>query len=546
MESSPSSRLGFFDEIGALIPCPIEGRKCGIAINVPKELWPSIILRVGAIIFPVRLDEGASFAYAEWPPSVPGQYEITLVCGDIRERRSFTVLPRSFDENDCVAIMHELTDVLPKSIAIKLNECGARLGTNFSLNQNPTTEDEFLRLRLALRGTKDRLGLLQLLPIIQRDCYQILLPRIEIRKSKKLRRPVISKIPQAITMPGNLSASNELYQMFDMTVDSSFETYENRLVKGYVQAVRSRLSRLQTQLASEAAPPAMASELLALIAEFNLVCGRASFLREVRLPAVSVGRVTMVLLKNPAYRAVLEDYLALFEQSTVTLEEPAINAPLNNFPYLYQLWANLNVLNAMLQVCAEKGFRCISHPWVKRFNKGVFFQIINDGKAGIELSCPTTGRLVSLIPWTPGGQNASGAPRQELRMAVAVGIFAPERTPVVLLFDPKYKVNYKSDSKAAKKARSRARRKGLTKTLSEIDQGDRDDIEPMPEDIDELRRCMELVKGPGGNREIQYAALLYPGLRKQIAPDLEALPAHPSDRDRLQSIICDLLRRYLV
>ena len=41
----------------------------------------------------------------------------------------------------------------------------------------------------------------------------------------------------------------------------------------------------------------------------------------------------MVLLKNPAYRAVFEDFLALHKLSSVRLEEPTLNAPLNNFPF---------------------------------------------------------------------------------------------------------------------------------------------------------------------------------------------------------------------
>jgi hypothetical protein len=49
----------------------------------------------------------------------------------------------------------------------------------------------------------------------------------------------------------------------------------------------------------------------------------------------------------------LEDYLALYKHSSVRLEEPALNAPLNKFPFLYQLWANLMVVSVVLQVCAE-------------------------------------------------------------------------------------------------------------------------------------------------------------------------------------------------
>jgi hypothetical protein len=56
---------------------------------------------------------------------------------------------------------------------------------------------------------------------------------------------------------------------------------------------------------------------------------------------------------------------------------------------------------------------------------------------------------------------------------------------------------------------------------------------------------MDKIKAPEGVREIQYAAILYPGQRKQVAPNVEALPARPSDGDALQKSIYDVLKRYL-
>jgi hypothetical protein len=65
------------------------------------------------------------------------------------------------------------------------------------------------------------------------------------------------------------------------------------------------------------------------------------------------------------------------------------------------------------------------------------------------------------------------------------------------------------------------------------------------EDVDELLELMEKLKTPGGVREIQYAAILYPGPARQIAPDLEALTARPSDSESLQRHVYGVLRRYL-
>lgn len=513
MESSPSSKLSFFDETGTAIPLPIEGSKCRVAIDVPQDSWPKISLQFGTRSLEVFFDKEENLAYCEWPLCGPGHYELYLVCRDYRERRKITLLPRYFTESEVALVLDELTETLPKSIATQLLECGAQLGT---LHQKPSVEDEYAELRRTLTGTKERLGLLQLLPVIQRECHHVLIPRTELRDSNQLRRPDISKLTGVMAMPGNVLSPDFVFRMYDMTVERSFDTYENQLVKAYVQALRGRLSRLQDKM--EKASSALLNDIEALISEFNLACARATFLREVKLPSVFVGRVTMVLLKNPAYRIVFEDYLALNEQSSVTLEEAALNHPLNQFPFLYELWANLRVLNAMLQVCVESGFRCVSHNWVRRYNKKIVIQVINDEQAAIELTCPTTGRRVTLVSWKPDGGNEvlEDTPNHERLIALAIVIDSPGEQSKLLVFDPEYRVAAKGE-----------------------------DIEPMKEDIDDLIRWVELAKAPDSARSIQYAAMLYPGPRMQFASEVEALPALASDGDGLQESICDVLRRYL-
>jgi hypothetical protein len=117
MDSSPSSRLSFYTESGAIIECPVEGRMCGIAIDIPKELWPAISLKLGTVSMALRLDEAATCAHSERPACGPGFYELSLECGDLRERRTITVVPQHFTVSDFNSMVHELTELLPKSIA---------------------------------------------------------------------------------------------------------------------------------------------------------------------------------------------------------------------------------------------------------------------------------------------------------------------------------------------------------------------------------------------------------------------------------------------
>ncbi|MBA3857686.1 MAG: hypothetical protein C0507_12325 [Cyanobacteria bacterium PR.3.49] len=434
-------------------------------------------------------------------------------------------MSRYFTESEVASMLDELTETLPKSIALHLAECGAQLG---AVDQKPTLEDEFTELRRAFTGTKERLGLFQVLPIIQRECHHVLIPRTELRDSSQLRRPDISKLPVIMSMPGNVLSPDLVFRMFDTTVERSFDTYENRLVKAYVQALRGRLSRMQGKM--EKAQSALLTDIETLISEFNLACARATFLREVKLPTVFAGRVTMVLLKKPAYRIVFEDYLALKQESSVTLEETALNDPKKHIPYLYELWTNLRVLNSMLQVCVESGFRCVSHNWIKRFNKGIFIQLINDEKAAIELTHPSTGRRVTLVSWKPDGGNEilEDTPEHERLIALAVIIDAPGEQSQLLVFDPEYRVNAKDADFA------------LEKILEA-----RSKIEPMKEDIDDLIRWVKLAGASDSARTIPYAAILYPGPGMKFTSEVEALTAVPSDGDGLEKAVCDVLRRYL-
>lgn len=537
MVSSPSSRLNFYDESGAKIACPVEGRKCGIIIDVPKEHHKDVILKLDTTVLPVHTQGSSTCAYSVWPASGPGNYTLSLACADIREHRSITIVPQHFSEADYKVLITDLTDVLPKSIVSKLVQCGAQLHVEQGRADMTSIEEEWYKLRDAITGTEEKLGLLQILPLIQRECNQILLPRLEVRTADKLRRPELSRLPQAMSMPGNMIAEDELYQMFDVTVEQSLETYENQLVKTYVQAIRSQLSKLQTKVATQDAPPAMAYELNAVASEFQLAITRANFLRKVRRQSVTTVRVTMVLLKNPAYRAVLEGYLALSQLSSIALEEQALNTPLNKFPFLYQLWANLNVLNALLQVCAELGYRCASHNWVKPYRKGTVLQVANDGKAAVQLYNPTTGTQINLLSWKPVSETHEVVANLEAPMALAVAIEAQAKPLEVLLFDPKYEVAVKSATTAATK-------KSQSRTKAKLQAAEVSAIAPVKEDVDELLRFMAQLK-EGGDQEVPYAAFLYPGQPMQIAPGIEALSARPAHGDTLQQYICAVFRRHL-
>jgi hypothetical protein len=120
---------------------------------------------------------------------------------------------------------------------------------------------------------------------------------------------------------------------------------------------------------------------------------------------------------------------------------------------------------------------------------------------------------------------------------------------VVLLFDPKYNVAESAEKAVAKKAQAKTTQSKTAQAKTKAGKGEIVEmisaIEPIKEDVDQLLRRMDQIRAPQGISENQYAAILYPGQRKQIAANVEALPARPLDGEALEKSVYDVLKRYL-
>jgi hypothetical protein len=434
---------------------------------------------------------------------------ITLECGPVRETRRI--------EDDFLRVLNELTTAIPEATALRLLECGGLSGMSLHPEAEATLEQEYFKLRAAIYGTRERQGIVQFLPEIQSDCHEVLLTRQVLCAASKARKPDTAGLVRALSMPGNVSPYDTLYNVYDTTVESSYNTYENRLVKAYIQAIYGRLSRLQARLESTAF--AFSHEMDGLLSAFRLARSRAVFLNGVKTPFITLSHITMVLLKKPPYRAVLEGYLELLKQFLVRLEEPKLLQAFNEFPYLYQLWGTLKVVNAVLQVCGQSGFRCVSHPLLKRDKAGLLVQIVADGQPAVELTRRATGTRVRLIPMktaASGEQEQSSG--QEQRQFIAIEITTPGKQTGVILFDTKYQVA------------------GDNAALA---------VEPIKEDVLKMLVSLNMTRPADEAAAVLYAAILYPGPRTTFSPLVEALPAHPKDGAALDEILRDVIRRCL-
>jgi hypothetical protein len=87
----------------------------------------------------------------------------------------------------------------------------------------------------------------------------------------------------------------------------------------------------------------------------------------------------------------------------------------------------------------------------------------------------------------------------EQRPDIVVEVRHPSsQVPRIYLFDPKYKVDSREGCKV-----------------------------PLKQDIDKMHSYRDAIRGVGGVRVVQYAAILYPGNYVQYDDGLEALPTNP-------------------
>jgi predicted component of viral defense system (DUF524 family) len=216
---------------------------------------------------------------------------------------------------------------------------------------------------------------------------------------------------------------------------------------------------------------------------------QANFLQEVSLPAHLPMHLSMVLLKHPPYRAALEGYLELHRSAAVQLEEPALEAPLENLPYLYQLWGTLEVICVLLEVAQEFGYCARQYRLIRRDGSGVYVRILPDGQPAFILVHPVRNTVIRLIPQRTYGKRSDmlHSISYEQRPDVAVEVCEPNQPVRIYLFDPKYKLDSETPEESFISSK------------------------PLKVDIDKMHAYRDAIRDEEDRRVVQYAAILYPG-----------------------------------
>ena len=216
-------------------------------------------------------------------------------------------------------------------------------------------------------------------------------------------------------------------------------------------------------------------------------------------------RVTMALAKRPAYRAALEGYLEFRQSYAVRLDEPALEAPLENLPVLYQLWGTLLIITAFLDTIREYEFEVIEQRLIRPTADGLYVRVLPDGRPAVVARSPDGRTVARLVP----NRSYSGGPGLrsvsfEQRPDVAIEFSYADGRSQVVIFDPKYKLD------------------------GETLEPHKEDGRPKKVDIDKMHAYRDAIVDSRGERVVQYAAILYPGQDCTYHDGLEALRAYPT------------------
>ena len=263
---------------------------------------------------------------------------------------------------------------------------------------------------------------------------------------------------------------------------------------------------------------ALLAEAQGLLRQLQVALRQAAFLDEVVCSRICRRSSRWCCSKRPPYRAALEGYLELHRSAAVRLEEPALEAPLEQLPVLYQLWGTLEVVLVLLEVAAKSGYQVEAQRLVGRDATGVYVRVLPDGEPAVTLVHPEQGTQVLLIPERKYGKR--GKLRNisyEQRPDVAVEIHPAQGAPRVLVFDPKYRLE------------------------GEVSEGLAPDGKPKKMDIDKMHAYRDAIRDEQGRRVVEYAAILYPGPEVRFDEGLEALQAVPGMEQGLEARLGEVL-----
>ena len=510
--------MQFYSADGAPLDGPREWEPSVIDLEVGPGDWESVQFSINDVSVPIHVAHrfGESRTLADWPRSGPGAYHLLVNSPTQSQSRIVTVGSAKLGDDGLAALINDLEQRLPTSITLGVQQAGGLVGLHIRPPSENTIEQELLRVRRAVDGPLGEPGLLWLLPQIAADPHHML-----FREDLWVRREFAGRVPvaglvQTLTRPGNVDGNGRPERVLDSRVRRTVDVYENRLLKGFVMEALGRLRRLER--IAGVADSELGTEVHEKHQALQEAERRATFLLDVTDSPHTHDRLTMVLLREPRYRALLDRFREFHHSLWVELADERLDAPLQNLPSLYQSWGSLHVIDALLDVGAELGFRVVEQRIVHRRPGTLFVQVMRHGVAALRLEDPTRGVTVTLTPERSYGR--SGDPRSVSflqRPDVAVEIGMPDGDLDMLLFDPKYK----------------------------LDADDQGSGLPVKSDVDKMHSYRDAIRDGAGRHVVSFAATLYPGTTQHYGSDIAAIGAVPGRENELGETLRETLWRHI-
>ncbi len=482
LSASSSSDLVFRLSDGTRVEAPLEWLPARVAVPIATEHLSRVRLLRGPQELPlsVRPVDGLLSVEADWPRSGPGQYELS--CPELGLSWRVRVDSRKISPASLQSLVEDLQFRLLASLGMTLQRMGGLVGVKLLPPDRSTLAGELHRLTRTVELLSEILPAIARDPHGMLDCYGLVVPR------ERARRPTVAGMLQAYRQGGNLDSNRALIRLEDSRVEPNLDVVENRMVRTLLDQVRARLQRVDRLTSTRT-----------LREKFHLAVLRAPFLAEVRPLAGPLTTVSMVMLKRPPYRAALRLLQDLRREPAVELREPALQAPLENLPYLYECWGVMQALVVLAECAEEAGYRVSAQRLVHLQRGEPFFQVLRDGHPALVLE-DGHGARIQAIPQRRYAAKTQGLHSLTFAQIPDLAIERQEaegRVSVVIL-DPKYKL-------------------------------DSEELAPQKADIDKMHAYRDAIRDANGQAVVRAAWILYPGQTVPFCPEVQALRAVPGE-----------------
>lgn len=542
MDSSPSTDgagdadaavFSWFATQGHAIAGPREWEPAYLGVGHGPLPWDQLTLTRNGEVLPLtqrRLGDAVR-TVAEWPPSNPGRYDLTLTGAQRSVQGTVHVEAAKLSPASVHAMLADLNHSLPAGLALSLQRAGGLAGVELSNIKSATPTGELYRLTLAVEGAGDQMGLRHLLPAVARAPHEILEAHTVMVRSERLQRPRPAGLVRALATASNVGSGRQPITLPDERVRPTRDVYENRVVKAAVQAVVRRLRHLGGLVRSD---PALAAQVAALTRTVAEASRPAGFLDDVSELGGPPDRLTMTLLKRREYRAALELLLNLQRSVQVTLDDPQLSEPMQNLPSLYQTWCTLQVYEALLDLAAQHGYTVKEQHLARTLPGSVLVRVIPDGRPLLILVHPRSARRITVTPERTFGRSPQGGAKTTAqavysvsfsqRPDVVIEVQEPSGAVALWLLDPKYKLDSERGA-------------GASDDADTTPPG-----EPKKVDIDKMHAYRDALRDAAGAPVVRLAAILYPGPDRTYSRGLAAVSARPANRDAFRTQVARTFR----